>query len=219
MQSFYSILEKKEFVMVCSKKILSLLAGCAVVMSDSAPVVTDSPEGAKYVAKFDNKLQGSVEFSSTSNGSVSVNVDLDGFPASGGPFTYHVHEAPVPSDGNCTGTKLHLDPYNGNENATEPSELEVGDLSGRHGKVEGTSIDKSFVDQYISLNEDNKAFIGGLSVTIHYKNTTRLACANITQESSATSTPVATASENGANMMTGMGGIAAAAAVALGLLI
>ncbi|CUM46195.1 uncharacterized protein AC631_00010 [Debaryomyces fabryi] len=204
--------------MVCSKKLLSLLAGCIVVMGESAPVVTDSPEGAKYVAKFDDKLQGSVEFSSASNGSVTVNVDLDGFPASGGPFTYHIHEAPVPSDGNCTGTKLHLNPYNGNPNATEPSELEVGDLSGRHGAVQGTSIDESFVDQYISLNENNKAFIGGLSVTIHYKNTSRLACANITEESS-TTTPVATASENGANVVGGMGGIAAAAAVALGLLI
>jgi len=205
--------------MVCSKKILSLLAGCAVVMGESAPVVSDSPEGAKYVAKFDDKLQGSVEFSSASNGSVTVNVDLDGFPSSGGPFTYHIHEAPVPSDGNCTGTKLHLNPYNGNPNATEPSELEVGDLSGRHGAVEGSSIDESYVDQYISLNENNKAFIGGLSVTIHYKNTSRLACANITEESSSTSTPVATASENSANMVAGMGGVAAAAAAALGLLI
>lgn len=205
--------------MVCSKKVLSLLAGCAVVMGESAPIVSDSPEGAKYVAKFDDKLQGSVEFSSASNGSVTVNVDLDGFPSSGGPFTYHIHEAPVPSDGNCTGTKLHLNPYNGNPNATEPSELEVGDLSGRHGAVEGSSIDESYIDQYISLNENNKAFIGGLSVTIHYKNTSRLACANITEESSSTSTPVATASENSANMVAGMGGVAAAAAAALGLLI
>lgn len=203
--------------MVSTKNVLSLLAGCAVVMGDSAPVANDSPDGAKYVAKFDTKLQGSVEFSSASNGSVSVDLNLDGFPSSGGPFTYHIHEAPVPTDGNCTGTKLHLDPYHGDQNATVPSQLEVGDLSGRHGALDSTSNHESFVDEFISLNEDNDAFIGGLSVTVHFKNSTRLACANITEDSS--SDPVATASENSANSLVGVSGIAAAAALGLGLVI
>lgn len=202
--------------MVSAQKLFSLAASCAVVMGDAAPVVTDSPEGAKYVANFDTSIQGSVKFTSASNGSVLVDLDLENLPSSGGPFTYHIHAAPVPSDGNCTGTKLHLDPYKGNPNATDPSELEVGDLSARHNPIEGTSIDKSFVDQYISLNEDDKAFIGGLSVTVHFKNNSRLACANITEESS---TPVATASENGATNLMGISGVAAAAAVGLGLLI
>lgn len=181
--------------MVSYKKILSVLAGCSMALGDAAPVVTDSPKGAKYVANFNKTLHGSVEFSSAANGSVLVGINVDNFPSTGGPFAYHIHEAPVPSDGNCTGTKLHLNPYHGDPNATTPSEFEVGDLSAKHGVIEGTSLHTSFVDEYISLNENNEAFVGGLAVTFHYKNNNRLACANITSNGDST-TPVATASEN-----------------------
>lgn len=144
----------------------------------AAPVLTDSPTGVVYKATFNKTVDGLVEFSSQ-NGSVLVSVDISGLPDYGGPFQYHIHEKPVPANGSCLATLGHLNPYNGNVNATTPSEKEVGDLSGKHGFIEGTSIETSYIDPYLSLNPSNKAYLGGLSVVIHFANTTRLACANI----------------------------------------
>lgn len=204
--------------MVSINKIATVLATCLVVNADKAPKVADSPAGAKYVAKFDKKISGSVEFSSASNGTVLVDVNLDNLPTSGGSFLYHVHEYPVPSDGNCTGAGVHLNPYHGNKTATEPDELEAGDLSGRHGKIEGTSIHTSYVDPYISLNPENKAFVGNLSVVVHYHNTTAITCANITSEAaSPSSSALVSSQENGASGQ-GISSWAIGAAAALGLL-
>ncbi|AQZ15250.1 hypothetical protein BZL39_P02820 [Zygosaccharomyces parabailii] len=166
--------------MVSVKQIVTSIAFSSLAIAAS-PVVTDSPEGATYIAKFSEKVEGSLEFSSTSNGSVKVDVSLSDLPSSGGPFLYHVHELPVPSDGNCTGTEGHLNPYNGSENATNPADKEVGDLSGRHGAIKGRSVNTSYIDPYISLNKDDPAFVGNLSIVVHYYNTTRIACANITE--------------------------------------
>ncbi|CUM62458.1 uncharacterized protein PRCAT00000008001 [Priceomyces carsonii] len=205
--------------MVSLQKLLSLAAIGSGVRA-SAPVVTDSPKGAKYSAEFEKGVvSGEIDFSSSSNGSVSVNVDLSGLPSVGGPYKYHVHQLPVPSDGNCNGTKLHLNPYNGNPNATQPNELEVGDLSGRHGVLTYTDSKVSYVDDYISLNEDNKAFIGGLSVVIHFSNDTRLACANITSNSSSSSSTVASAEENAGNLLTSSSMFLAGVSVITALLI
>lgn len=147
----------------------------------------DSPDGAKFVAKFDNKLQGKVEFVGTKNGSVSVSVNLEGLPESGGPFPYHVHELPVPADGDCMGTKLHLNPYNGSATATNLEDSEVGDLARRHGNLTAPLADIEYIDEYLSLNSDSPAFIGGRSVVVHFLNNSRIACANITEEDSSNS--------------------------------
>jgi hypothetical protein len=52
---------------------------------------------------------------------------------------YHIHEKPVPSDGNCTGTGAHLDPYKRGEappcDATKPETCQTGDLSGKYGNL------------------------------------------------------------------------------------
>jgi hypothetical protein len=163
----------------------------------------DSPQGAKYVATFDNKLQGQVEFVGTSNGSVSVSVKLEGLPETGGPFPYHVHELPVPANGDCMGTKLHLNPYNGSSSATTLDDTEVGDLARRHGNLTAPSDDISYVDEYLSLNSDSPAFIGGRSVVVHFLNNSRIACANITEESkdssSSNSTTESVSETNGAS--------------------
>jgi hypothetical protein len=54
---------------------------------------------------------------------------------------YHVHEKPVPTDGNCTGTGAHLDPYKRGEtppcDATNPAQCQTGDLSGKYGHPVG----------------------------------------------------------------------------------
>ena len=54
-------------------------------------------------------------------------------------LVYHIHDQPVPADGNCTGTKAHLDPYIRGEkppcDPTMPQMCQVGDLSGKHGNI------------------------------------------------------------------------------------
>jgi hypothetical protein len=51
---------------------------------------------------------------------------------------------PVPADGNCTETLAHLDQYERGE--TPPCDplradtCQQGDLSGKHGKINGTSF-------------------------------------------------------------------------------
>ncbi|CAH2351251.1 cell surface superoxide dismutase [Cu-Zn] 4 [[Candida] railenensis] len=155
------------------------LASLSLVVAGTAPYATDSPAGAKYVATFSKTVTGSVEFATVSNSSVGVTVDIEGLPSSGGPFLYHVHQYPVPSNGSCLATGGHLDPYHGVATSSDPAALEVGDLSGKHGSINGTSIDTFYVDNYLSLNKDDPAYVGNLSVVIHYANTTRLACANI----------------------------------------
>lgn len=152
----------------------------ATFVIGSAPVKTNSPTDVRYVARFENKIGGKIEFSSP-NGSVLVNVNLSGLPASGGPFPYHIHQLRVPADGNCTGAGGHLNPYNGSESATALADKEVGDLSGKHGRITGQSFTTSYIEQYISLNESDPAFIGNLSVVVHFSNSSRLACSNITK--------------------------------------
>ena len=52
---------------------------------------------------------------------------------------YHIHDQPVPADGNCTATLAHLDPYIRGEippcDNTQPETCQVGDLTGKHGNV------------------------------------------------------------------------------------
>lgn len=145
------------------------------------PLANDSPPEAYYVACFEGSgVEGEVSFKGREDRSIEIGVDLKGFPKLGGPFMYHVHEAPVPSDGNCTGAKAHLNPFGGNQSATNPEELEIGDLSGRYGFLKGDSC-ISYTDHYLSLNSKSQAYVGGLSVVIHLYDNTRIACANITQ--------------------------------------
>lgn len=179
--------------MVSIKKI-ACLGMAAVASAGSAPEVSDSPTDVTLSATFNKTIMGSVEFSST-NGSVKVDVKLLNLPSSGGPFLYHIHQKPVPTNGNCTATLGHFNPYNGSETATTPAGKEVGDLSGRHGTINGTSIDTSYIDPYLSLNSDDEAYFGGLSVVVHYANTTRLACANITEDSTSSSSSSSVSSD------------------------
>jgi len=56
---------------------------------------------------------------------------------------FHIHEKPVPTDGNCTGTGAHLDPYLRTQvpacDSAKPATCEVGDLSGKYGAVGSNS--------------------------------------------------------------------------------
>lgn len=162
-------------------KFSAIVAAASALVSVSAgasPVKTNSPTNVRYVAHL--KKYGSVAFYST-NGSVTVDVDISNLPTSGGPFLYHVHQRVVPTNGNCTGTLAHFNPYNGSETATAPAEKEDGDLSGKHGTIHGTALRTTYIDPWLSLNPSDPAFFGNLSVVVHFANTTRIDCANITR--------------------------------------
>ncbi|KAI5957516.1 SOD4 [Candida theae] len=208
-----------------------LLSFAAVAFAGDTPIQSDSANQPSLLAKFQkaskSDVTGTITFEPATNGSVLVKVDVEGLPSSGGPFPYHIHQLPVPADGNCTGTKLHLNPYGGNENATTPQGKEAGDLSGRHGKIQGQSLSTEYVDNYISLNPNSKTYFGNLSVVIHYANTSRITCSNLTKletsgssgsnGTNSTSSSVETANAAG-NMQAG-GILAGALAGAAALLI
>ncbi|RLV93651.1 Cell surface Cu-only superoxide dismutase 5 [Spathaspora sp. JA1] len=206
-----------------SKTSIALLA--ATALAQNAPVSTDSPQGVTYVAKFvpnsHSNISGTVEFEAAKNGSVLVNVDVNGLPSQGGPFPYHIHEKPVPSDGNCTGTLGHLNPFNGSMTSTVAAGKEAGDLAGKHGNITASPFQTSYVDNYISLNPSNPAYIGGLSVVIHANDNSRLTCANITEEAvvNKSNGTTSVASANGAGNLVANGLVAGGLAGAVAWLI
>ncbi|KAL8868432.1 MAG: hypothetical protein Q9174_004998 [Haloplaca sp. 1 TL-2023] len=172
-----------------------------------APVVKGNPVGTTYTATLPGSeksgIRGSVSGSSSADGQgVVFSIELSGFPdASLGPFSYHIHDQPVPADGNCTATRAHLDPYKRGPmppcDSTQLQTCEVGDLSGKYGRIDlaGKQIDSahpeelrtnkantftaSYTDLYLSTMEgETESFFGNRSVVFHQANSTRIACAN-----------------------------------------
>ncbi|EEP81024.1 conserved hypothetical protein [Uncinocarpus reesii 1704] len=142
---------------------------------------------ATLLAKEGTNLRGSVTVSGSPDGrGIIYNVDFTGFPAEGGPFTYHVHDQPVPEDGNCTKTLAHLDPYIRGEvppcDASKPETCQVGDLSGKYGNIEGIEGEerykKAYIDRYTAITPGIGAFVGNRSIVVHYANKTRINCGN-----------------------------------------
>ncbi|KAH7385340.1 superoxide dismutase [Phaeosphaeria sp. MPI-PUGE-AT-0046c] len=175
--------------------ILPFLAAGALAQNQTtgklgdAMVVSNNPPMASYVAMFMpngmKKLRGMVTAMSGKGGKgVDFNLMVMGLPEEGGPFSFHLHDQPVPMNGNCTATLAHLDPYQRGQtpacDMAMPQTCEVGDLSGKHGKIMGMEAMKKFTDMYASLVPGMGAFFGNRSIVIHYANSTRLACANFT---------------------------------------
>ncbi|KAI5858075.1 superoxide dismutase, partial [Tricharina praecox] len=160
---------------------------------EPAAAILDNPVGVSYSATFDGAkgVTGALTFVAGADGKgCDITVKLSGFEGEEGPFGYHIHDQPVPADGNCTGTKAHLDPYGRGQvtpcDATKPETCEVGDLAGKHGKIpaaEYGAVDysTSYNDLYASTKEGLGAFLGNRSIVIHRNdaNKTRLACVNI----------------------------------------
>ncbi|KAJ1650094.1 Cell surface superoxide dismutase [Cu-Zn] 4 [Dispira simplex] len=104
-------------------------------------------------------------------------------------YSYHIHELPVDANGNCTSTGGHFDPHKANPQDNtykcipeEPSTTcEVGDLSGKHGKLKSTSDKPLVVGEYmdadVHLSGDDT--VAGRSVVVHNAAGDRIACANI----------------------------------------
>lgn len=119
-----------------------------------------------------------------------------GLTPSMGPYTYHIHLAPV-NNASCATTLGHWNPTGVNYTVAAGvsgtlSSFEAGDLSGKFGKIPG-SADGSFskatyMDPTIAISGMNS--ITGKSVTVHNVNGTRIACANIMMDS--VSSPPAT---------------------------
>ncbi|KAK3078813.1 hypothetical protein LTS18_006558 [Coniosporium uncinatum] len=154
-----------------------------------AQIVTINPAGASYIALLPNSplntVRGSLTaITSPSNSGIDVALTLSGLPTEGGPFLYHIHVDPVPADGNCTATLAHLDPFVRGEDppcdAARKETCQVGDLSGKYGKINGTGLSQSYTDPDLSLQPGLGSFFGNRSLVIHYANKTRITCANFT---------------------------------------
>jgi len=83
---------------------------------------------------------------------------------------------------NCTATLAHLDPFMRGEDppcdAAKPQTCQVGDLSGKWGKITSDPFTAHFQDDYASTKDGIGAFFGNRSFVLHYPNKTRLGCAN-----------------------------------------
>lgn len=100
---------------------------------------------------------------------------------------YHIHQNPVPADGNCNATGGHLDKYGVGEDfvcdPSRPDLCQLGDLSGKHGSIQFNDekgiVNLHYVDNYLSTNPNNTAFFGNLSIVVHKKSDNlRLNCGN-----------------------------------------
>lgn len=158
----------------------------------NATVVTNNPQGAVYVATLPEaawtklpgggNIKGHVTAVAAPGGrGVIYRVHLTNLPE-GGPFMYHLHDQPVPADGNCTKTLAHLDPFIRGEvtqcNPALPETCQVGDLSGKFGNITAPVFDQTYLDLYSATVPGIGAFFGNRSVVIHYPNKTRITCAN-----------------------------------------
>ncbi|KAL8648481.1 MAG: hypothetical protein Q9210_004966 [Variospora velana] len=177
-----------------------------------AAIVQDNPVGVTYTATLPDSpttgVRGYVAGTSNANGTgVNFNVNLFGFPdASLGPFLYHIHDQPVPANGNCTATRAHQDSYIRGEappcDRTQPQTCQDGDLAGKHGNITTSPFQTAFLDLYLSTAQGPGSFFGNRSIVIHTSNTTRLTCANFTL-TSGNNTSSNTTSPSGNSTVTG----------------
>ncbi|PYH95970.1 cytosolic Cu/Zn superoxide dismutase [Aspergillus ellipticus CBS 707.79] len=173
-----------------SKTLLASLGFSLLASAANAPVTINN-DGQQYRAQLQPKDNTTVSGHITSYfgpGQVGVNffVEFWGIPDDGQALSYHIHNSPVPEDGNCYSTGSHLDPYARGDatpcDIQSPQTCQVGDLSGKHGPVwapadEGyTAI---YTDWFLSNVEGEPAFFGNRSLVIHNAATNaRLACGN-----------------------------------------
>eukprot|EP00158_Paraphelidium_tribonemae_P005474 Partr_v1_DN27362_c0_g1_i2_m46654 putative superoxide dismutase len=103
-----------------------------------------------------------VSFFAAANGTAMVQVEANGIPFDGNPYSYHVHQNPVDETGDCSTTGSHYNPFSivygtvsyGTTNQYDT--FEIGDLSGKFGtlvgSVGGVIPFASFVDPLLRLN-------------------------------------------------------------------
>ncbi|KAI6781052.1 Cell surface superoxide dismutase [Cu-Zn]-like protein [Emericellopsis cladophorae] len=188
------------------KTALAIVGAAAIgrVSAGDAPETSGNPPNVIYRATIEKpgfadadlpgELMGSIFAQAPPGGrGVVFRAEFENLPLEGGPFTYHLHKAAVPEDGNCTAALSHLDPYGAGAevkcDASKPETCEVGDLSGKHGAIKSAPFSSEYHDLYASTKEGDEAYFGDLSFVLHYANSTRLACANFKREASSTPYP------------------------------
>jgi len=151
-------------------------------LGDAAPI-NDNPVGVSYTATLHGgAVEGHVKAVSKNGKGVDFEVYIKSVTGSLSPAGYHIHDAPV--SGDCGTTLAHLDPYQRGASpacdATKPETCEVGDLAGKHGKIDVVPYTKAYNDLYASLKPGIGAFFGNRSIVIHAGDEakTRIACAN-----------------------------------------
>ncbi|KAE8351016.1 superoxide dismutase, partial [Aspergillus coremiiformis] len=164
------------------------LSFLSAAVAEDAPVLEDNKPATVYEAVLQDKdnstVRGSFTAWGTDNGvGIRLRVALTGVPKDTF-LNYHIHNSPVPEDGNCYATGGHLDPYQRGDqppcNTTKPETCQVGDVSGKHGPV-WTPVDKfdvQYTDFFLSNVEDTVAFFGNRSVVVHLPDNKRINCGN-----------------------------------------
>jgi hypothetical protein len=156
-------------------------------MGDAKPI-KNNPVGETWVATFDGSQAGIKGTITAVGWTVGVNytIDVTGLPEGKGPFNYHVHAKALPVNGTCADTGAHLDSYvRGQEppcTASLPATCEVGDLSGKYGKVDGPAAKKEFNDPYSALDKIMLGYIGERAIVFHDASSARIACANLVKK-------------------------------------
>ncbi|KAF3016745.1 hypothetical protein E8E14_004447 [Neopestalotiopsis sp. 37M] len=189
----------------------------------NATVVTDNQVGRSFVGtlpqdafftagSLDGNVKGSITVKSGPNGvGVDYVVSFSNLPKEGGPFPYHIHQSAVPSNGNCTATGAHLDPFVRGEdpvcNSTFPQTCQVGDLSGKYGKITSDPFEATFHDEFGSLNIGSNASIQDRSFVVHFANKTRITCANFAASGYGNATTNMTSTIAPTYSATGTGGV------------
>ncbi|KAI0196117.1 superoxide dismutase [Xylaria flabelliformis] len=182
--------------------IISLSAAGTCVLAQNATTgklgdaiaVTNNPAGKEAIAVLPDKpfwtsgsingnVKGSLKASSGANGvGVDFEVTLSNLPKEGGPFIYHLHVDPVDAAGNCTNTLAHLDPFIRGEDpvcdSSRPASCQVGDLSGKYGKITSDPFTAKFHDNFTALSEGPGSYFLNRSLVVHFANKTRITCAN-----------------------------------------
>lgn len=157
--------------------LFSIINLVAFANAHAAPESRDSALDDYHLVLFKDKVRGGVVIYST-DGYVSVNVAL-GLPEEGGPFLYQIHEKRVDEHGDCSATGGMFNPYDGLELATDPADMDVGDLSKKHGMLEPGLTFEIYEDKYMSLNRTNEAYVGNLSLVIADAEGKPVSCNNI----------------------------------------
>ncbi|GMG30482.1 unnamed protein product [Ambrosiozyma monospora] len=171
--------------MVAIQKSFLIPALCLLQLAaaDEAPENTDNLKIIGRANLDKGKTKGMIEFSRAKNGTVKVAVDITGLPEHGGPFYYHIHKNAISDDGDCESAGTHLNPFNAPRDECDTLDnnayCQVGDLSGKHGWINTTCFQATYYDPYLSLNPDNKAYVIGRSVVLHYADMTKISCGNI----------------------------------------
>ncbi|TGJ83683.1 hypothetical protein E0Z10_g5072 [Xylaria hypoxylon] len=177
---------------------LATFGACALAQSNStgklgdAVVVTNNPIGKEAIAllpktpffgSLKHNVKGSVKATSGAKGvGVDFEIAFSNLPKEGGPFIYHIHANPVDASGNCTNTLAHLDPFIRGEdpacNSTKPATCQVGDISGKYGKITSDPFKAKFHDDFTAMSEGPGSYFLNRSIVVHFANKTRITCAN-----------------------------------------